>query len=190
VTTSADIRALVATALKGATSAADQVYTPFDWPTAPGTYPQILVRAPKEHKKSLGKNAPLFDVTTTIHIVARTQSPGAAGDAGSAAALAAAEQLKQQIEVALINNRTIWTNPDGSQRISQFASVDSEISSSSEGSMPMAELRMVIEIEFSQGPDCFWPIPSTPLENFTGTIPEPDGTVEPTFSITFPNPIS
>lgn len=190
MTMSADLRALFVNALIGATDAGTSVYSPFDWAAAPGTYPQILVRAPHERKRSLGKNAPLFEVTTTIDIVARTQSPAAVGDAGSAAALAAAEQLKQQIEVALINNPAVWANPDGSQRISQFTSIDSEIATSSEGSMPMAELHMVIEIEFAQGPECFFPIPGIPLAGFDAGVGVPAGTAEPGFSISFPNPIS
>lgn len=190
MTTSAELRSLIATTLKGATAAGNSVYTPFDWPTAPATYPQILVRAPRERKKSLGKAAPLFEVTTTIELIVRTQSPGAVGDAGSAAALAAAEALKQQIEVTLINNPAIWADPCGGQRISQFASVDSEITTSSEGSMPMAELHMIIEIEFAQGPEDFYPIPGIALAGFDAGVQMPAGTTEPGFSITFTPPIS
>lgn len=186
MTTSAELRALFVTALTGATDAGSTVYSPFDWPTEPTAYPFILVRAPKERKVSLGRNAPLFDVTTTIEIIARTKSPAQVSDAGSAVALAAAERLKGQIEVALINNPAVWAYPDGSQRISQFASVDSEITTSSEGSMPMAELLMHIEVDFTQGPEDFFPIPSIPLEGFDAGVQEPAGTVSPGFSITFP----
>jgi hypothetical protein len=190
MTTSADIRALFVTALTGATDAGAAVYSPFDWPTASDSYPLVLVRAPKERKESLGRNAPLFTVTTTIEIIARTKSPALVGDAGSAVALAAAEALKLQIEVALINNPAIWADPNGGQRIQQFASVDSEISTSSEGEMPMAELLMHIEVEFAQGPADFFPLPSTPLEGFDVTVEEPPGTTEPYFTIELPQPIS
>lgn len=185
MTTSADIRGLVINGLTGATSAGASVFSPFDWPTQPETFPCILVRAPRERKRSLGKNAPLFSVTTTVEIIARTRALAQLGDAGSAQALAAAEQLKAQIEVALINNTSIWVNSDGSQIIEQFESVESEIATNSEGEMPMAELQMRIEIEFIQGPDDFCPIPSTPLDGFNGTVVEPAGTLEPQFSITF-----
>lgn len=189
MTTSAELREIFVTALTGATDAGTTVFSPFDWPTEPNSYPFILVRAPKERKVSLGRNAPLFDVTTTIEIVARTKSTAMVGDAGSAAALAAAERLKAQIEVALINNPAVWAHPDGSQRISQFASVDSELTTSSEGSMPMAELLMHIEVDFTQGPEDFFPIPSIPLEGFDAGVQMPAGTTEPGFSITFTNPI-
>jgi hypothetical protein len=88
VTTSAELREIFVTALTGATDAGTSVFSPFTWPTAGDAYPAILVRAPKERKESLGKNAPLFDVTTTIEIIARTKSVAMVGDAGSAAASA------------------------------------------------------------------------------------------------------
>lgn len=190
MTTSAHLREIFVTALSGATDAGTTVYSPFDWPTDPESYPFILVRAPKERKESLGRNAPLFNVTTTIEIVARTRSTALIGNAGSAVALAAAEILKGQIEVALINNPAVWAHPDGSQRISQFASVDSELTTSSEGKMPTAELLMHIEVEFTQGPEDFFPIPGTPLEGFDASVQEPSGTVKPSFSISFPPFIS
>jgi hypothetical protein len=189
MTTSADIRALVIRGLTGATNAGASVFSPFDWPTVIASFPCILVRAPRERKHSLGKNAPLFEVTTTVEIIARTSAGALVGDAGSAQALAAAEQLKQQIEVALINNTSLWVNPDGSQVIEQFESVESEITTTSEGEMPMAELQMRMEIQFVQSPADFYPIPSTPLQQLSGTVVQPAGTVEPQFSITFQNPI-
>lgn len=183
MTTSAELREIFVTALSGATDAQTSVYSPFDWPTDPDSYPIILVRAPKERKESLGRNAPLFNVTTTIEIVARTRSTALVGDAGSAVALAAAEILKGQIEVALINNPAVWAHPDGSQRISQFASVDSELTTSSEGAMPTAELLMHIEVDFTQGPEDFFPIPSTPLAQIGGSVQMPTGTIKPTFAV-------
>lgn len=164
MTTSADIRSLFVTALKGATNAGQSVYSPFDWPTSPSSYPLILVHARKERKVSLGPNAPEFDVYTTVEILARTKSAAQVGDAGSAVALAAAEALKLQIETALINNPAIWADPAGGQRIEQFTSVDSEINTNSEGDMPMAELAMSIEVKFYQGPELFFQIPTDPLQ--------------------------
>lgn len=186
MTTSADIREVFVTALTGATDANANVFSPFDWPTAPDSYPIVLVRAPKERKQSLGPNAPLFDVTTTIEILGRTKSIAMLGDAGSAIALAAAERLKWQIETTLINNPAVWLFPDGSRRISQFASVDSELTTSSEGDMPIAELLMHIEVEFTQGTDEFFQIVGTPIDLIAVTVQEPAGTVEPVFSIPAP----
>lgn len=190
MTTSAELRALFVDALSGATDAGAAVFSPFDWPIAGDAYPAILVRAQRERKESKGKNAPLFDVTTSIDITARTQSVAMLGDAGSAVALACAERLKWQIETTLINNPAIWAFPNGSQRISQFASIESELTTSSAGDKPTAELVMRIEVEFTQGPEDFFPIPSTPLEGFDAGVQEPVGTVSPGFSISFPPLIS
>ncbi|VWC79010.1 hypothetical protein BLA17378_03783 [Burkholderia aenigmatica] len=190
MTTSADIRDSFVNALKGATDAQQSVFSPFDWPTAPGSYPLILVRAPRERKESLGRNAPLFTVTTTIEIIARTQSPALVGDEGSAVALMAAERLKAQIETSLINNPAVWADVNGRQVIQQFASVDSDITTSSEGQMPMAELLMHIAVEFVQGPEDFFQVVGTPLEQIGGVVAMPDGTLAPTFSIPIPPPIS
>lgn len=186
MTTSADIRALFVTALQGETMAGQSVYSPFDWPTSPSSYPLILVHARKERKVSLGPNAPEFDVYTTVEILARVRSPAGIVDTGSVAALAAAEALKLQIETALINNPAIWADPAGGQRIEQFTTVDSEINTSSEGEMPMAELAMSIEVKFYQGPEDFYPIPLTPLTQVNATIQEPTGTTEPGLTITLP----
>ena len=185
MTTSADLRSLFVTALKGATSAGQSVYSPFDWPTSPTSYPAILVHARKERKESLGPNTPEFNVFTTLEIIARTRSPALVGDAGSAVALGAAETLKAQIESALINNPAIWADPNGGQRIEQFTSVDSELSTSSEGEMPEAELLMQIEVKFYQGPEVFFPIPTNPLQTInihvdTAAPFDPNGT--------YPNP--
>ena len=185
MTTSADIRSLFVAALKGATDAGQSVFSPFDWPTSPSSYPLILVHARKERKVSLGPNTPQFDVYTTVEILARTKSGALVGDAGSAAALAAAERLKLQIEVTLINNPAIWADPAGGQRIEQFTSVDSEINTNSEGDMPMAELSMTIEVKFYQGPEFFYPIPADPLQTVdiyvdTAQPFDPNGT--------YPNP--
>lgn len=186
MTTSADLRALFVDALTGATDAGAAVYSPFDWPTAADAYPLLLVHARRERKESLGPNTPEFNVYATLEVIGRTKSRALVGDQGSAAALLAAERLKAQIEVALINNPAIWADPAGGQRIEQFTSVESELSTSSEGDMPMAELLMHIEVKFYQGPEDFFPIPITPLSEVTLAVEEPDGTTRTGFDIVFP----
>jgi hypothetical protein len=186
MTTSADIRALFVTALTGATDAGTAVYSPFDWPTARDAYPLLLVHARRERKESLGPNAPEFNVYTTLEIIGRIKSPALVGDAGSAAALLAAERLKAQVEAVLINNPAIWADPDGGQRIEQFTSVESELSTNSDGDMPMAELLMHIEVKFYQGPEDFFPIPITPLSEVTLAVKEPGDTTQTGFDIVFP----
>jgi hypothetical protein len=185
MTTSADIRQAIVTALIGATDADQSVVSPYDWPTNMTDYPAILVRNPRETKESWGPNAPAFTVTATIEIIGRTKSPAQVGDLGSAAALLAAESLKQQIEVALINNPAIWAMqaPGFGQRVQEFKSVHSELMTSSAGDMPMAEVHMTIEVVFIQTPEDFFPIPSTTLEQIGGAVPMPAGTLEPNFAV-------
>ena len=117
-----------------------------------------------EDKQSLGPSTPQFDTISTIYVIARTKSPAKVGDAGAADAFVAAERLKAQIEAALINNPLIWADPAGGQRIEQFTRIRSKITGNSEGSMPMAELAMSIEVKFYQGPELFFPIPTNPLQ--------------------------
>lgn len=186
MTTSAELRGLFVAALKGATAAGRAVYSPFDWPTASDSYPLILVHARRERKESLGRNVPQFNVTASIEIVARTKSPAQVGDAGSAVALAAAETLKAQIETVLINNPAIWQDGTGAQRIMQFSSIESDLTTSSEGEMPMAELNITIDVEFFQSAEDFFPIPTDPLQQVNVTIQEPDGTTEPGLTLNFP----
>lgn len=186
MTTSTEIRELFVQALRGATDAGQAVYSPFDWPTSPDSYPNVLVHARRERKVSLGPNVPQFDVYATLEITARTKSPALVGDEGSKVALAAVERLKAQIEVTLINNPAIWSDPAGGQRVEQFASVDSEVNTSSEGDMPMAELSMQIEVKFYQGPEDFYPIPSVPLTTLDLKTTAPEGTPQLGLTIEFP----
>ncbi|GJG92838.1 ABC transporter permease [Cupriavidus pauculus] len=186
MTTSTQIRDLFVQALKGHTDAGQAVYSPFDWPTAPDSYPLILVHCRKERKVSLGPNVPQFDVYSILDITARTKSPALAGDEGSKVALAAVEALKGQIEVALINNPAVWVDPNGGQRIEQFSSIDSEVNTSSEGDMPMGELSMQIEVKFYQGPEDFYPIPKAPLQTIGLTILAPEGTQQLGLTIDLP----
>lgn len=190
MTTSADIREAIVTALTGNTDAGGMVVSPWDWSIPMRAYPHILVRNTEERKESWGPNAPSFTVIATIEIIARTKFSADISDTGSTYALRAVELLKHQIEVQLINNPEIWTLGTGANRVQEFRSVHTRLSTSSDGDMPIAEAHMSLEVAFIQTPDDFFPIPGVPLENFTGTVPEPEGTVEPTFSITFPNPIS
>lgn len=185
MTTSADIRAAVVTALTGATDAGSAVYSPYDWPSTPSSYPIVIVSAPCERKVSTGRYAPLFTVTTTIEIIVATQSPTQTGAAGLGVALAAAEKIKAQIETALINNPAVWADASGAQRVQQFLSVDSQFTTSSAGTLPTAQLTMHFCVEFMQGPADFYPIPSTALQGFDAGMQQPAGTAEPGFSISF-----
>lgn len=181
-----DLLGLFVSALVGATDAGASVFSPFDWPTDPNAYPVILVTEGDENMESLGPNAPLYDVTTTIDVLARTKSLALVGDAGSAVALAAARNIRKQIKIALINNTSVWVLPNGARRIKQISRVRSHITTSSEGASPIAELSMSFDIEFTQDANDFYPIVGTPIDQIAVTVQQPAGTVEPMFSIPAP----
>lgn len=156
MTTSTQLRDLAVNALKGATDAGQNVYTIRTWPTEASNYPIIMVKAPKEHKESLGRNAPQFNTTLTLGILARVKAAAQLKDAGALAAEQAIERLKNQIEVALINNPSLM------DEIQQFASVDTEVDVNSEGDDINGQLVMTLAIEFYQGPEDFYPVVGTP----------------------------
>lgn len=162
MTTSADLRTLAAAALKGATDAGQNVFSALDWPTWNGSYPILYLQTPVEDKESLGRNGgPQFTVTATLKVSARVQTPAQANGAGAAAAVAALEALQRQIELALINNPTLM------RELQQFPFVRSEMKVSAEGEQNLGELVMDVGMEFYQGPEDFFPIATTPLEQIT-----------------------
>ena len=183
MTTSADVRYLFVAALTGSTDAGANVFSPFTWHTAGDAYPVILLATPKERKESQGKNSPLYLVTTTVDIFAKTKAVQSQNDGGSGVALAALERLKAQIETAIINNPAVMvdsTDPNGGQRFQEIVSVDSEISINSAGEEPIAELKMTMEITFIQTAVDFFPIPSTPIDLLV-QVSEPANVIKPGF---------
>ena len=142
-----DLRELVKTALLDAgTDAGRKVYTPRDWPTVTGQYPNILIQTPKETKISKGRFAPAFDTTVHVAITGRVE----AGTAEKAEDLA--DTLADQIELAIL------TNYDLIKVLQQFSSVETDVLVSAEGEMHIGEVQMMVAIEVFQE---FDPIEST-----------------------------
>ncbi|WP_227720543.1 ATP-binding protein [Yersinia proxima] len=174
----AQIRKLVVNAIIGNTDAGNRVYSPRDWPTTEDMYPVILVQTPIEEKQSLGRNAPQFNTITTVRITGRLQElDGEYTDDGAVKAELALEQLREQIERAVINSY------DLTRQIQQFARVRSTIDLDSSGEGHMAQLLMELDIEYYQGPEDFYPIVGDPLEGIDITMSMPDGTTQPVVSI-------
>lgn len=162
MTASADLRKLCQNALTGVTAAKSNVFSPLDRPTWEGNYPVIFLQTPAEDKESLGRNgAPQFTVTTTMRVIARVTAKQAVNDAGAAAAELALEQLQQQIEMALINYPPLMS------LLQQFAWVRVQKQVSGDGALHIGELVMEIGMEFYQGPEDFYPIVGTPIEEVT-----------------------
>lgn len=167
MTTTAQVEALVVAALQvaGATDAGANVFPVLDWPTQDQSYPILYLATPLEEKESLGRQgAPQFTVTATFKICARVKTVAQPGGIGAAAAKTALERLHAQIEVALINNPTLM-GPIGPLQQIPFVHVEKRISA--DGNQNLGELVFAIGMEFYQGPEDFYPIPTAPLQQIT-----------------------
>lgn len=177
----AGVRLLVISALLGKTDAAQRVYSPRDWPTSEEMYPAILVQTPFDLKNSLGRNAPQFTTVTTVRITGRLQELDEVDqDNGAEKAEVALEQLRDQIERAVINSY------DLTRQTQQFLQVRSTIDVNAGGEGHTAQLLMEMDIEYYQGPEDFYTIETTPLEGINVIIKEPDGTPEVSVTINLP----
>ncbi|MBK5075092.1 ATP-binding protein [Budviciaceae bacterium CWB-B4] len=174
----AAVRMLVISALTDKTDAADRVYSPRDWSTSEDMYPAILVQTPIDVKNSLGRNAPQFNTVTTVRITGRLQElDEEQEDNGAVKAEIALEQLRDQVERAVINSY------DLTRQIQQFLQVRSTIDVNAAGEGHIAQLLMELDIEYYQGPEDFYPIDAPPLDGIDITIQMPDGTPEPLVSV-------
>lgn len=155
---SATLQALVTAALMGKTAAGARVFTPRTWSTASEDMPLLLVQAPKETKTSLGRSgAPQFTCVTTIRVIGRVYVLAEAGDAGAAAALAAAGDLQRQIEVAVINDFALH------REVQNFAGVEVVTGVSKDAEQVFGETILDFALEFYQGPEDFAPIDGDPI---------------------------
>lgn len=177
---SATIRSLVVAAIKaGDTDAGTRVYSPRDWPSFTEDYPLILVQTPFEEKVSEGRNAPQFTTTTTVRITGRLEAIDDNELTGATLAEAALEELKEQVERSVINSYEL------TKQIQQFKHVRSRIDVNSDGDCHIGQLVIEMDLEFFQGPEDFYDIQTTALEQINVTLKEPDGTTDPAITINF-----
>ncbi len=149
----------------GATDAGNQVFSPGDWPTQNDQYPRLKPRVIRETKQALGHGGgPSFTVLSMIRIIGEVSAPAQFDDAGAAAAAGQLWQLARQVEVAVIGNDALYR-----AGVQQFASVDSQLSYSSDGETHLAGIQIDISLEFYQGPEDFAPTVTTDLDEVTGT---------------------
>lgn len=122
------IRKMVVTALVGHTDAGDRVYSPRDWPTSAALYPALLVQTPFDYKKAQGRNTPAFTTVTTVRITGRVQEyDGETDDDGAMRAETALEDLREQVERAVINSYEL------TRKIQKYAEIRSTIDVDGEG---------------------------------------------------------
>lgn len=172
------VRLLVIEALKNKTDAGDRVYSPRDWSTTADMYPVILVQTPIDVKNSLGRNVPQFTTVTTVRITGRLQElDDETEDNGAEKAEEALEQLREQVERAVINSYEL------TRKTQQTLQVRSTIDVDAGGEGHTAQLLMELDIEYYQGPEEFYEIDTEPLEGMDVAISMPDGTPEPLVKI-------
>lgn len=164
MTTTSELRQITVEALKAGTAAGSNVFAARTWPTWSGSYPIIWVHSPAEDKESLGRHGgPQFTVTATIRISARVQLKALPQNAAAAAMILALEEIQRQIERALINFPPLMS------RLQQFPFIRSEMVDSDEGAQNLGELVMDVGMEFYQGPEEFYQIPTDPLHELSIT---------------------
>lgn len=172
------LRELVVVALKGATDAGDKVFSPRDWPTTAAIYPALLVQTPLDVKTAQGRNTPSFTTITTVRITGRVQEHDSeTEDDGALKAELALENLREQVERAVINSYEL------TRRIQKFAQVRSTIDIDASGEGHIGQLLMELDLEHFQGPEDFYPVATHPLEGIDITVKMPDGTRQPGVSI-------
>lgn len=159
MTTTSELRQITAQALKGKTTAGDNVFAARTWPTWNGSYPILWLHSPEEEKESLGcLGGPQFTVTATIRISARLQLKALPKNAAAGAMILALETLQRQIEMALINF------PPLMERLQQFPFIRSKMDEDGEGEQHLGELTMDVGMEFYQGPEDFYPLEGEVIE--------------------------
>ncbi|KAA0547763.1 ATP-binding protein [Citrobacter braakii] len=174
----AEIRGLVVTALTGKTDAGDRVFSPRDWSTAPDMYPVLLVQTPFDHKRAQGRNVPSFTTITTVRITGRIQEyDGETDDDGAIKAELALEELRDQVERAVINSYEL------TRKVQKYAEIRSTINVDADGEAHAGQLIYELDIEYYQGPEDFFPVQSTPLAGIDIEVEMPDGTTRPGISI-------
>ncbi|UPG86853.1 hypothetical protein L2Y94_05725 [Luteibacter aegosomatis] len=180
MTDTAQLRDIMVTALKGATDIGDNVFPIQDWATWSGSYPVAYFQAPEEYMESLGRQgAPQFTVTATLTLMVRIERPAQVDNQGTVNTQVALEAIKGQVLRTLINY------PPLQQLIQQVPFIRSRIDVDGEGAKNLGELSMQIGLEFYQGPEDFYPIPTDVLEEFTVTV-DSSNVFDPTG--TYPDP--
>jgi hypothetical protein len=181
MTTSAELRLIAVAALKGATDAGDNVFAALDYPTWDGSYPILYLHTPAEDKESLGRQSgPQFTTTLTLQVSGRVQVANLEDQSGVAEATVKLEALQRQIELALINNPALMS------QLQQFPFIRTEMKTDGTGDQNLGEIVMSIGLEFYQGPEDFYPIPTDALEQITVDV-DAVNVFDP--SATYPDPL-
>ena len=122
------IRKMVVTALSGHTDAGDHVYSPRDCAPRQRSVSGAAGSDPRSTTKGAGRNTPAFTTVTTVRITGRVQEyDGETDDDGAMRAEVALEDLREQVERAVINSYEL------TRKIQKYAEVRSTINVDGEG---------------------------------------------------------
>jgi hypothetical protein len=179
MTTTIELMDLVVDALDGTTAAAGNVYSPRDWPTFDGSYPVLFIADTEEQADSLGRNAPQYNVTTTVTIEARVQMEPLNQDIGAGLVYDYLGQMREQVKKALINYTPLMS------KLQQFSFFRSRIVTDPSGDQHLGRMVFEVGLEFYQGPEDFYDYPFSEVDQLhlhvdSGNVFDPGGT--------YPNP--
>lgn len=154
------------------TAAGPNVFSPLTRPSWDNSYPVIFLRTPEEEKTSEGRATVQFTVLSTLRVTARVQATT------EEACEVQLEALKAQIEGTLINNPALMS------LIQQIAFVRVGIDVTARGDFQLGEMMMDLGLEFYQGPEDFYAIPTVPLTKIRiytdlTNVADPTGTYPP-----------
>ncbi|AUT47010.1 hypothetical protein [Achromobacter sp. AONIH1] len=183
MTTSVDLRLLAVDALKDATTAGANVYSPRDLATWDGDYPMLVVTAPQEDGQGLGRiGAPQFNVTTTLRVLGRVQRAAEDDDQAAARLYEDLEAMRDQVKRAIINHPAIMG------LLQQYPFFRSAIDEAAREDSGLHQGQVVVDIgmEFFQGPDDFYQEPYPGLAVVQAQVSMPDGTEFPGATINLP----
>lgn len=164
MTQTADLLAAALEALQGATDAGDQVFSALTWPTWDGDYPLIYIPPAHEDKESLGRGTPQYNVVATFRFEGRMQVPAQPDGASAALLQVKLARLGQQIQVALINNPALMG------QLQRFPFIRTEIVQSAAGNVETGQINVEIGMEFWQGADDFYLLPSDQITTVATTL--------------------
>ncbi|WP_429497029.1 hypothetical protein ACQUFY_10775 [Robbsia andropogonis] len=187
MTTKSDLLAIAVTALTGTTDAGSKVWTRRDQSTSDDDYPCLFVTMPlSEQGESFGRNgAPAFTVTASLMVEARVAAPGGDDDLGAEIVYQKLCALRDQIKRAVINYGPLMS------QLQQFPFFKvEEKDAPGDSRLHIGAILVEIGMEFVQSAEDFYQPQTAPLQGFDVTVQQPEGTVEPIFSIDLPQTIS
>lgn len=181
--TSDSLAQIVAAVLKGATGAANNVYSPRDWPVPDSVDPILAVQTPHDVSESRGRvGGPQFRTQSTIRvegkITGKAMVDATNAERGAQVVLDAIGLLARQCKKAIVGNPQVM---DG---IEQILRIETQNKVSAESGKHVGKFTMDFVFEFPEDPEDFDVVEGDPLEQFAiyadlVNVADPTGTYTP-----------